>query len=295
MKMILCQPANLRFQWELEVLLTNIRQFTDMEVVLLFKQKQFTVPIYLRDKYGCSVFVYPDHRDQSDYIPSIRPYLLWQYFQQFPEAEAEEWFYIDSDIIFREWPDFATLPFSPHVVYGADVSGYLNLDYILKCYRGAEIAQKMADICGITVDQMRGVPGIGAQLVLPTTSAAFWERSYHDSNRIYNMLMPMPQSPNPDVKTIQKWTAEMWAQQWGWVREGKVLTVSPELAFSRPTDPIEKWDEFKIMHNAGVLEAGEMFFKGEWVDQVPFGSDFSKISPLKVSSKYVEAIQKVIH
>lgn len=287
MKILLAQPATLRFQWELEVLLTNLKKFTDMEVVLLFKQKQFTVPIYLREKYGCSVFTFPDDRDDKGYIPSIRPYLLWQFFKQHPEMQEEQWFYIDSDIIFREWPDFTTLPFDPIKVYGADVSKYLSYDYVVKCDRGPEIAAKMAEICGIAVKDMQGLPGIGAQLVLSSTTAAFWERSYYDSNAIYNYLFPM-------TTNIQKWTAEMWAQQWGWVREAKQLVVSPELSFSRPTDNIDVWDKHKIMHNAGVTGSGEMFFKGEWADKSPFGSDFSKINPNKVSAEYVKAIQAVM-
>lgn len=259
-----------------------------MEVVLLFSAHNFAVPIFFREKYGCSVFVFDDKREQRAYIPAIRPYLLWQYFTAHPEAEGEEYLYIDSDIIFREWLDFTTLPFDTTKVYGADVSSYLDYNYVTKCEQGPRIAQQMADICGITVEQMKGVPGIGAQLVLPGTTAAFWERSYHDSNKIYNMLMPIETN-------LQKWTAEMWAQQWGWIRDGKTLVASDELAFCRPTDPIEKWDLFKIMHNAGVTGSGEMFFKGEWVDKMPFGADFSQINPNKVSAKYVEAIQKVLH
>lgn len=291
MKLLLAQPSLSRFQWELEVLLTNLKQFGGFEVILLFnKSKDYngTVPPLLTQKYGAQCFVYPDLRTDRRYIPAVRPYLLWQHFLAHPEAEAEQYFYIDSDIIFREWPDFATCPFDPNMVYGADVGSYLNYDYIKQCHRGPEIAIKMAELCGITVEQMKAVPGIGAQLVLSSTTAAFWERSYHNSVDLYNYLLGV-------TTNLQKWTAEMWAQQWGWVREGKTLVASPELAFSRPTDPIAKWDESKIMHNAGVTGSGDMFFKGEWVDKLPFGADFSNIDPNKVSAKYVEAIQKVLH
>lgn len=291
MKILLAQPAIKRFEWELEVLLTNLKQFGNHEIILLFSKHDQDIPQRLYEKYGVQCYVYPDARFDKKYIPSIRPFLLWQYFAAHPEAEAEQYFYIDADIIFREFPDFTTLPFNPKRVYGADVSSYLAADYVLKCQRGTEILTKMAEICGVTtawsVVEMARAPGIGAQLVLNGTTAAFWERAYHDSNAIYKYLLPIDSN-------IQKWTAEMWAQQWGWIREGKKLMTSSELNFSRPTDPIAKWDEFKIMHNAGVVGSGDMFFKGEWVEKTPFGADFSAINPAKVSAKYVEAIQAVV-
>lgn len=287
MKILLAQPAIPRFQWELEVLLVNMRQFGNFEVILLFKESDFTVPAFFRTKYPeCSIFTFTDKREYSDYIPSIRPYLLWQYFTAHPEAEREQYFYIDSDVIFREWP---ALPApTPGTVVGSDCGSYLNYEYVSRCQRGPEIAAKMAEICGITVEQMKGVPGIGAQLVLTNPTAAFWARSYNDSNAIYRYLLETDSN-------IQKWTAEMWAQLWGWVREDKTLTVSKELDFCRPTDDIAKWDEVKIMHNAGVLDASELFFKGQYIATSPLGRDLSYVRKDKVSAKYVEALAKVIN
>lgn len=289
MKLLLAQPSVLRFRWELEVLLTNLKQFGDFDIVLLFTQHDDTIPPLLEKKYGVSCFVYPDERPAPDrkYLPSVRPFLLWQYLKQDPARELEQYFYIDADIIFRQWPDFATFPNDPSKVYGADVSGYLDANYVAKCQDGPTILAEMAKICGTTVEAMQGVPGIGAQLVLNQPKAEFWKRSYDDCAKIFTYL----QFKNTN---LQKWTAEMWSQQWGWVREGIEVVASPELAFSRPTDTIDKWDQFNIMHNAGVLESGPMFFKGIYTDRMPFGEDFSKIDPNKVSSKYVEAIEKVV-
>lgn len=289
MKILLAQPAIPRFQWELDVLLTNIRQFTDMEVILLFSEHDFTVPIHFREMWGASVFTYTDSRDDTSYIPSIRPWLLWQYFEQNPEAENETYLYIDSDIIFREWLDFATSGLDDKQVLGADCSGYISYDYIAQCDQGELIAQQMAEVCGITVDQMKNVPGIGAQLILQKTTAEFWKRCYFDSNKIHHMLEPLDSN-------IQKWTAEMWAQQWGWVREGYTLTVDKELAFCLPTDDIVRWEDVKIMHNAGVTvdKSYEYFFKGGYVDISPLGKNFDFVRTDKVTRKYVEAIQAVV-
>lgn len=289
MKIILAQPAIPRFLWELEILLTNMKQFTDMEVILLFTEHDFTVPSRLRDKYGCSVFVYPDTRDDTDYIPSVRPWLLWQYLAEDPAREQETYFYIDSDVIFREWPHFATLPISENSVVGSDCDGYIGYEYITQTQEGDNIAANMASICGITVEQMKGVPGIGAHLILTKPTAAFWQRAYEDSNKLYHYLEGVDSN-------IQKWTAEMWAQLWGWVREGKEIVMPKELDFCKPTDPIEEWDKVKIMHNAGVTAdlSHELFFKGKYIHLLPWNEDFSFVRTDRVSHKYVEALKKVV-
>lgn len=288
MKLILAQPAIPRFQWELAVLLTNVRQFTDLEVVLLFTEHDFTVPAYFRNQ-GYSVFTFTDTREDLSYIPSVRPWLLWQYFRQHPEAEAESYFYIDSDIVFREWVHFATLPFSEKTIVGSDCSGYLSYDYILQTQKGPEIAAKMAEICGITVEQMKGVPGIGAHLLLQKFSADFWERCYYDSNKIHHYFEGLDSN-------IQKWTAEMWAQLWGFVREGRQIEASSELDFCLPTDSLERYEQVKILHNAGITadKSHDHFFKGQYVNYSPFGKNFDFVRTDRATIRYVEAIQKVI-
>jgi hypothetical protein len=289
MKIICAAPAVLRFKWEYEILLTNLQshRFDTSDVTLLFSKHNDGIPEYFHEKYGCAVFVYDDNRIYNQYIPSIRPYLLYVHLMTHPEYEQGQYLYIDSDIIFREMPDFTTFDFDSNKVYGADCDGYIGLDYILQCERGPEIAQRMAQICGITVDQMVGVPGIGAQMILNNPTADFWLRAYRNSNAIHRYFEGVPSN-------IQKWTAEMWGQLWTWVADSKTLIHSKELDFSRPTDAIEVWDKFKVMHNAGVVAGDGLFFKGIYTDRTPFDEDFSHVPADKVSSKYVEALKKVV-
>jgi hypothetical protein len=287
-KLILAQPAVPRFQWELEVLLTNLSQFGEHEITLLFSKNDDAIPDYFKNKYGCRVFVYEDKRIYNRYIPSIRPYLLYCHLLTHPEYEQGQYLYIDSDIIFREMPDFATFDLDSRKVYGADCDSYIGLDYVLGCKNGPTIAANMASICGITVEQMRGVPGIGAQVILNNPTADFWLRAYKLSNRIHMYFETVDSN-------IQKWTAEMWGQLWAWVEAGIVPVHSSELDFSRPTDLIEVWDKHKIMHNAGVITGDpELFFKGQYTDRSPFDEDLSWVTDKKVSKKYVEAIQSVV-
>lgn len=289
MKIILCQPAIKRFQWELEVLLTNLRQFGEHEVVLLFTERDFTVPRYFKEKYPeCEVHTYPDTRDDMIYIPSVRPWLWWQYLAEDPSRENETYLYIDSDVIFREWLDFTEVGASANTWAGSDCDGYIGYKYIASRRKGAEIASQMAEICGITVEQMQSTPGAGAQWVITNPTAAYWKRVYEDSNRIYYYF-------NGVDSDIQKWTAEMWAQIWGMVREGKTVTTPKELDFIMSTNPIEDWEKTKILHNAGVTGSGDgWFFKGSFIDESPLGRDWSHIRTDKATLKYVQALQQVI-
>lgn len=292
MKVLLAQPSILRFQWELEVLLTNIRSFTDMEVVLLFSKPHDynkSVPPYLVRKYpGVRAFVYDDNRADHSYIPAIRPYLWWQYLAHDPAREHESYFYIDSDVIFREWPDFSKFEPTAKHWYGSDCGHYINYKYITQCQRGPEIARRMSDICGINEVQMAATPGVGAHFVLADPTAKMWEQSYHRSLSIWHYFDGV-------ASNIQKWTAEMWAQLWTMVEHGITVEASPELDFAWSSDSIERWDRTKILHNSGVTtETPKLFFKGKYRDSVPFGEDFSWVDDKKCSRKYVEAIEKVL-
>lgn len=293
MKFILAQPSIKRFQWELEVLLTNLKSLgNEHEVVLLFSKPDgeiydSTVPSYLANKYGCSVFVYDDKRENKRYIPSIKPYLFYRYLDEDSAREQESYFYIDSDLLFRELPDFATLGANEQTWVGSDCHSYIDYNYIVNCRQGPKIAAKLAEITGITLDQMKATPGAGAQWLITNPTAEFWLRVYKDSNKIYEYL----EFVNSD---IQKWTAEMWAQIFGTVRIGKTVTISKEIDFCMPTDNISRWDEVKILHNAGVTGSGEMFFKGQYVHHQPFGEDFSAVRRDKASFRYVEAVESVV-
>ena len=263
-----------------------------MEVVLLFNrspQYDSTLPPYLMNKYaGVKCYVYEDKRFDKSYIPAVRPYLLWQYLRHDPAREHEQYFYIDADVIFREWIDFSKIEAGPEVWSGSDCSGYIGYDYIKQTQRGPEIVKRMAEICGIREEQMLGVPGIGAHIVMTNPTAAFWEASYNRSIAIWNYFTTLDSD-------IQKWTAEMWAQQWTMVQVGIDIKAPHELDFVHATDPIEKYDTVKIMHNAGVPSGNSgMFFKSDYMNKLPFGENFDWVDNKKCSRKYVDAIEKVV-
>lgn len=262
-----------------------------MEVVLLFSKPQDynkETPRYLVNKYkGVSAFLYEDNRYDKSYIPSIRPYLWWQYLRNHPEREKETYFYIDSDVIFKELPKLESLGANSKLWVGSDCSNYIDYKYLKNVERGPEIINRMAQLCNITPEQMIGVPGIGAHMVLVNPTAEMWEKAYTRSNAIWHYF----DSVNSN---IQKWTAEMWAQLWTFVEYGITIEAPKELDFCWSTDPLKRWDETKILHNSGVTTEGKLFFKGKYKDYTPFGEDFSWVDSTKCSIKYVNAIEKVV-
>lgn len=289
MKFILCQPAINRFKWELEVCLTNLKSKEIDDIVLLFLRYDDSIPLYFADKYGAEVHVYDDLRDDKTYIPSVKPYLWWKYLEEFPQAERDTYFYMDSDVIFRELPDFSKTQSDYKNWYASDCGGYLNYDYIMQCTNGPEVLQGMADIVGVNIDQVKSVNANsgGAQWIISHPEAAYWKKVYEDSSSLWHYVEPLDTN-------LQKWTSEMWAQLWNMLYFGIQPQVSKELEFCWATDPISRWNETKIMHNAGVTgEETDLFFKGKYVETSPFGNNLSFVSPDKVSKKYVEAIEAV--
>lgn len=291
MKYILCQPAIPRFKWELEVCLTNLKAIGIKDIVLLFSEQDVSIPKYFEETYKVETHVYPDNRDNKQYIPSIKPYLWWQYLKEDPSRENGRYLYLDSDVIFREKIDLRKLPKRSDVWYCSDCNGYLNLDYIRSCTNGSMILSRMAQIVGVTVESLETINtnSGGAQWVITAPKATYWKKVYEDSNKLYAYLKGVD-------STIQKWTAEMWAQLWNMMFFNIGPLVHKELAFCWATDPISQWTEKKIYHNAGVTAADtDLFFKGSFVDDDPFNKDLSFVNDKKCSKKYVEAIKRVRH
>jgi len=293
MKYILCQPAQLRFQWELEVVLTNILSLNkNAEICVLFAhfgRESVSVIEHITSRYPqVEVHTYEDRRDDKSYVSSIRSFLWWCYLSEDPEREKDTYFYIDADIIFRELPDFSKLGADVNTYVGSDCGGYLDYGYLSTRKNGTEVIRYFATLTNLTEDDIKSIPGAGAQWYLTEPTAEMWLKIYHDCNNIWRWFQPLDSD-------IQKWTAEMWAYMYNFAAFGKKVVISPELDFCLPTDNIKMWDSVKIMHNAGVLPDMEhmLLFKGKYTHRTPMEDDLSFVRRDKVGIKYVDAIKMV--
>lgn len=254
------------------------------DIILLFSKHNSKIPSYLKEKYGVEVHEYEDLRRDKSYIPSIKPYLWAKFLQEDKTRENETYFYMDSDVIFREVP--IVQPDS-NVWYGSDCTSYLGIEYIDS--KGNGLLESMCKTIGINPEVIRNQnPVCGAQWVISNPTFEYWLKVYEDSIKLYNYLNSLQNS------TIQKWTAEMWAQLWNVYHFGKTTEVSKELDFCWATDSVERYYETKIYHNAGVIDDKQgLFFKGKYVHKSPFKDNLSFVNKEKANIKYVEALMDV--
>lgn len=299
MKFILAQPAIKRFKWELDVCLTNLRSLGVKDIVLLFSKFDASIPNYFKRKYGVQCFVYPDLRKDKTYIPSIKPYLWWQFLKENPEMEKETFFYMDADVIFKELPDFTKINYSKDLWVGSNADEYLCPNYIDS--KGKDLLSRMANIIQVDEQKVRNLQNrsAGAQWIITQPGTQYWFKVYCDSVKLYKFLNNVELAyvtkyRKIDIKytPIQKWTAEMWAQLWNLIYFNIDVAISSELDFCWATDDIKRWDAVKIYHNAGVtMDMQDLFFKGLWVNKSPFNANLDYVNKNKCSWKYVQAIK----
>lgn len=283
MKYILCQPAIKRFEWELEVCIYRLQKLGINDIVLLFAKQDDRVPHFLRENYGVETHIYTDDREDKTYIPSIKPYLWMRYLEEDPSREDETYFYLDSDVLFREIPNVTP---TSQTWFASDCTSYIGNDYIDS--KHPHLIEDMCQAIGVDPKVIRQKRPIGgAQWVIKNPTYEYWKKVYRDSITLYKLL-------SQSKTDIQKWCAEMWAQLWNVYDFNKDVVVSSELDFSWPTDDVSEYFKKKIYHNAGVLNDHQpLFFKGKYTHKKPFHDSFNHVDTTKASIKYVEAIQEV--
>lgn len=286
-KILLAQPALKRYEWELDTAITSIRALTDMPIVLLFMDYDHSVIDHFTGRYeGLEIHSYQDRRDNSTYPATTRPWLMWQYLAEDPSREQHQYFQIDSDVAFREWPDFSRMT-EPGTVYGSDCGGYIDYDYLITRQRGQQIIDGFCRVLSIDEQLIKDTPGAGAQMVYSGTPSSLWEEVYRRSNDIWYLLSPIESD-------IQKWTAEMWAQLYVFAKHGYKVEITDELAFCRPTDDIKMWELTKLLHNAGVVGPGVhgLLYKGKYMSSSPFDEDLSWVRRDRAGWHYARAVDR---
>lgn len=304
MTFISVQPDVPYFHWQVEVMIHNFMKSginpNWIEVLFAYQNEISNEGRQLASRYPYVRFFFYKRTilENKGYIPILRPDALEQHFQKFPNLKDEPVFYHDSDIIFRELPDFDLLN-SDDNWYVSDTVSYIGADYIKsKSY------QLFLDLCQIVkidpliVDKNQPNSG-GAQYLMKGVDANYWKKVKEDCLELYSYMAQQEsiQRKNltqEELKTfnpIQKWCADMWSVLWnGWFIGSNIL-ISRELDFSWGTSRISDYNRCKIMHNAGVTTSKDgLFYKGEFIHKNPFIEDLSWVKPESASYKYVEAI-----
>lgn len=306
------QPDDYFFLWQLELQLYNFRQLgisPDKIHVLIAYDPVAGLRHYFRDfileqQQHARIFTYPDNRKEKMYISSVRPHIIRQHVEQFPELEKETIFYHDSDVLFRALPDYSAMP-GEDTWYVSDTASYLNGDYILK-NGGPEMLKAMCEVVGVSENTVlaNNVQTGGAQYVLKQVPAAFWEKVESDCLALFKVMTRLNNAAaekqfeaTGTVRTrcrgIQAWCADMWALLWNAWREGRPVKVSPEMDFCWPKEPIERWHQTNILHYSGVTrqDTPAAFFKLEFLNYPPFYEKFESIDTSTCNQPLISMLQ----
>lgn len=281
LRFVSAQPATLYYAWQVEVMLNN---FIEMGVnpnfidIVCFK-KDGVIPdewSKLANNYAARFFFYDDKRETHHYISSIRPNILKQHWEKYPELKNDTIFYHDSDIIFTkpvsEWITDEMI--TDENWYGSDTRWYIAHSYIKS--KGDDVIQKMCDIMEMeeSLIEDNEMNAIGAQYLMKGLDYEFWDRVESDSERLYKEITDLNNQKvrqDPSHHPLQIWCSDMWAVLWGGWRRGAKTICHPNFDFSWGTSSQEDYDKMNIMHNAGVTDSKSgFFFKAEYIDKLPY-------------------------
>jgi len=246
---------------------------------------------------GINVHTYKDERTNKTYIPSIKPYLISKWLEQYPQF-GNCFFLHDADIIFRELPNFDEL-LNDNISYLSDTIGYIGYEYIMDCCRRYEkqhpttnqgqLLQEMCDVIGIDVNTIKDnqLNSGGGQYIIKNTDHKLWEKIYSDSTPLYSQMLDYQKRHPINPGQIQFWTAEMWSVLWNLWLYGVETKITKELDFSWATDNIDVYNKKPILHMAGVTDNLKLtkFYKGEFINVDP-------IEKLKQNPKHFDYIDR---
>lgn len=304
---ISAQPYDFKFTWQIDVQCWNFKNLGILDkykILVWYPDDKTDLSEWkrLQKKYSEAEFLFfkDEGVDLQTYIPQLRPHILKRWFKQNEEILKDKvFFYLDSDVIFRELPDFNTL-LQDDICWQSNTSSYLDYRYLKsKEVQGNipehEVLDKLAEIGGITTDVIKSYETKtgGAQYILKNIDWIFWEDVERTCIQIRKYLMQEINTkyfPNENAG-FQSWCADMWAVNFSLWKRGIKTDIHKELDFTWATDKVDKWFENKIYHDAGASSKG-LFIKSAWNNVSPVGKNISVLSAF-ASWYYVEAIKKV--
>lgn len=286
LRYICVQPRILYYAWQVEVMINNFMKHginpNNIDILVAWNPSDKTsdpdnVEAWnkLASHYNSvRFFFYQDTRPQPiRYISSIRPNILKQHFEKYPELSQEAIFYHDCDIVFTKTPNFDKF-LNDDIWYLSDTNSYINYDYIIS--KGYDVYEKMCNIVGIDrlIPKLMKRHSGGAQYIIKNVDSFFWDKVETDCEQLFSQISELNREKkerDPSYHELQIWCADMWAVLWnGWLRGNESMVV-PELDFSWATDPAEKWDTNTIYHNAGATCAcGGFFYKALYMNSLPY-------------------------
>jgi hypothetical protein len=284
LRYVCAQPASEYYAWQVDVMLNNFRKqginLNNVDIVC-WKQNGVIPESWnkLANHYPARFFFYDDNRETRHYISSIRPNILKQHWEKYPELVNDAIFYHDCDIVFtkppREW--ITDIMINDKRWYGSDTRWYIGHDYIKS--KGDDILEAMCDIVGISKFEVERneLAAIGAQYLMKNIDYKYWDKVERDSEILYkniSELSAIKKQENPSYHELQIWCADMWAVLWnGWLRENHTMCHT-NFEFTWATEGQDNWEKNNIFHNAGVTNSTSgLFYKAEYINSYPYNAN----------------------
>jgi hypothetical protein len=302
LRFVCAQPATNYYVWQVETMINN---FIEMGVnpnqidIVCWKENGIVPEEWnkLANGYPVRFFFYDDKRETRNYISSIRPNILKQHWEKYPELKNEAIFYHDCDIIFTkpitEWITDEMIVDDKW--YGSDTRWYIAHSYIKS--KGDDVIQKMCDIMEMEESLISDneLNAIGAQYLMKGLTYDFWNRVESDSEKLFKEISEQCNEKvkqDPTHHPLQIWCADMWAVLWGGWRMGYKTICHTNFDFSWGTSGIDDYNKMNIMHNAGVVNGTSgLFYKAQYMNELPYGKDL-KINEGTASWHYWNEICK---
>jgi hypothetical protein len=304
MTFISAQPDNQYFHWQVEVMINNFIKVginpNWIEVLFSYDNDISKEARDLANKYPyVRFFFYKKTKiNNHGYIPILRPDILNQHFKKYTNLSNEPIFYHDSDIIFRELPDFDKLN-SDDYWYFSDTVSYIGSKYIKS--KSEKLLSDMCDIANIDVSivESNNDNSGGAQYLMKGVDYIFWKEVMNTSLSLYKYMLDAENKERKELNSeqlkkynpIQKWCADMWGVLWTGLKKSDIR-ISDELDFSWGSSNSKEWFKSKIYHNAGVTndKGGTVFYKANYIKKSPWNVNFDSISKESNTYNYVQAI-----
>ena len=309
LRYICVQPRLLYYAWQVEVMINNFIKHginpNNIDILVAWNPNDLTTSVQanvdawnkLAAHYNqVRFFFYQDTREQPIYyISSVRPNILKQHFKAHPQLESEAIFYHDCDIVFTQTPNWT--PFLNNKIwYLSNTNSYINYDYVIS--KGLDVYDTMCKVVQIDpiIPRLMNSNSGGAQYLMKNIDSTFWEFVERDSEKLFKEITELnniKKTADPRYHELQIWCADMWAVLWnGWLA-GNETKVVPEMDFSWATDPINRWNETTIYHNAGATcECEGTFYKSLYMNTLPYNIEIEKYSKEKNCYNYVLEIKE---
>jgi hypothetical protein len=318
MLFVTSQPDVPYFHWQIRVYVENFIQKgidpKDIHVLLgiVTPNTEPTKESLELKSLGINIHHYIDDREDKKYIPSIKPFLVHKWLKEYPEC-GECFFLHDSDIIFRELPNFKKLT-KGDTIYLSDTIGYIGYEYIKDCCDRYEkqhpnsnklqLLNEMCNVIGITPEcvECNQKNSGGGQYIIKKTDWMIWEKIYFDCTPLYNQMLDYQKRFPINPGEIQFWTAEMWSLLWNLWYFGKETKITKELDFSWATDDVKTYNKKPILHMAGVTAdlKHNKFYKGDFININPLDklmgdiTYFDYVDKNSSTIKYVELMKDIV-